>query len=579
MKKLIIIISILLYGVLSYAQLPAPTAHQTLNNGEQMGVIRGKINTNGTNIVSYVSRMKDSVNLISSRILNALDSLLVHNTRLKTIENSDYSNGIVDSLSIKWGSRYGLDHYIVLKNDPALGYGLDLNINWSPFNPNGEGFKFTFDDGSVNTTSISSNNKHISFRDTAFSISVLENPEDVGRKWVFGTNHIWRPDILGNRRLAYYDEIEENTITIDSFFYSIDNGINGRLLYPKLPYTNIILTNSAAWTGSSPRMLTLNNYHNSTDIFQLNNLGTGNGFFLQNGLGTGFYLRNGEGTGLLLDDINSTANGLLIRHFPSGGYALQVTNVSANILLKVTPDSTIVGNNLYVRDSIYLENITYEPDQILTLTSTKAIKPLNLADLTFSSGTGDVKVNGTTAANTIAYWSGTDSTLVSNDVVKLYADSAVFTEPVIMHDSTYLMGQGVDLSDVWWSGTSNGAMDTGHVENAWYGLVHALDNPIAYLNDTRIVDGHKELKVWYIDDKTGEPACQYGIKGLSPTEAATAFQINHEFMTRYVADHEARLQKLEQVKKKDANLGLDIKFLIGLVIFVGLLGLIISYRK
>jgi hypothetical protein len=150
---------------------------------------------------------------------------------------------------------------------------------------------------------------------------------------------------------------------------------------------------------------------------------------------------------------------------------------------------------------------------------------------------------------------------------------------VIVADSIYPMGVGVDLSDVWWGGTSNGAMDTGHVENAWYGLVHALDNPMAYLNDTKEVEGHLELKVWYIDDKTGEPACQYGIKGLSPTEAATAFQINHEFMTRYVAEHEARLQKLEQVKKQGANLGLDVKFLIGLLVFVALMGLIVGFRR
>jgi len=150
---------------------------------------------------------------------------------------------------------------------------------------------------------------------------------------------------------------------------------------------------------------------------------------------------------------------------------------------------------------------------------------------------------------------------------------------VIVADSIYPMGVGVDLSDVWWGGTSNGAMDTGYVENAWYGLVHALDNPMAYLNDTKEVEGHLELKVWYIDDKTGEPACQYGIKGLSPTEVATAFQINHEFMTRYVADHEARLQKLEQATKQDANLGLDVKFLIGLLVFVALMGLIVGFRR
>lgn len=68
MKKLLIIISILCIGIFSYAQLPSPTSHQTLNNGEQMGVFRGKLNTNGINTVNYLTLVRDTINNFSDRI-------------------------------------------------------------------------------------------------------------------------------------------------------------------------------------------------------------------------------------------------------------------------------------------------------------------------------------------------------------------------------------------------------------------------------------------------------------------------------------------------------------------------------
>lgn len=68
MKKLLIIISILCIGIFSYAQLPSPTSHQTLNNGEQMGVFRGKLNTNGVNIINYLGLVRDTINNFSDRI-------------------------------------------------------------------------------------------------------------------------------------------------------------------------------------------------------------------------------------------------------------------------------------------------------------------------------------------------------------------------------------------------------------------------------------------------------------------------------------------------------------------------------
>lgn len=473
MKKLLIIISILCIGIFSYAQLPSPTSHQTLNNGEQMGVFRGKLNTNGTNAVTYMTLLKDSINH--------------HNLRLRAIERdtaayrTEGSGGgtTLDSLNLEWGEIYGLDHYIVLKKaDPSLwDYALDLNINWSGFEPNGKGFKFIFDNGSAGLTSISSNNKFISFRDTSITIStnLTNNLADNYERWVFGPTYIWKEKLGGNRRLAFYDELN-SVSSVDSFWYSDDNGTNGRLLYPKLPYTNIVLTNQASWIGSSPRMLTLNNNHNSCDIFQINNLGSGSsaiGFNLQNGPGIGFYLRNTSGTGLLLDDINTDANGLSIRHFPSTGYGLQITGTTDNILFKVKNDSSIFGNELILKDSLRLNYIDLE---------------------------------------------------------------------------------GLPAGSVWYTNTSTGAIDSANTEPAYIGWeMEDLPTLEEYEADVKMINGHMERRIWYIDHETKELKSQYGWDGLGMMNTQSAYMIYHEITVRWMFEQNEKLAELERRSREEGK--------------------------
>ena len=86
MKKLIISITLLFCGLIIYGQIPAPTTPQTLNNGEQMLIIRTKTNTNFTNIGAYASRLRDTLNAHNIRLLALEDSSLSFATRLDIIE-------------------------------------------------------------------------------------------------------------------------------------------------------------------------------------------------------------------------------------------------------------------------------------------------------------------------------------------------------------------------------------------------------------------------------------------------------------------------------------------------------------
>lgn len=164
------------------------------------------------------------------------------------------------------------------------------------------------------------------------------------------------------------------------------------------------------------------------------------------------------------------------------------------------------------------------------------------------SGTGDVKVSGTTIANTIAYWSGTDSTLVSNDVVKLYADSAVFTEPVFLHDTLYLAYLdivGLAQGSVWFTNTPTGGVDSAATEPAYIGWeMDDLPTLEEYEADIKMINGHMERRVWYIDYETKELKSQYGWSGLGMMNTQSAYMIYHEITVRWM---------FEQNKKLDQN--------------------------
>jgi len=101
MKKLIISITLLFCGLIIYGQIPAPTTPQTLNNGEQMLIIRTKTNTNFTNIGAYAARLKDTLNAHNIRLLALEDSSMSFATRLDVIEaggvggsSYTFSNGL-----------------------------------------------------------------------------------------------------------------------------------------------------------------------------------------------------------------------------------------------------------------------------------------------------------------------------------------------------------------------------------------------------------------------------------------------------------------------------------------------------
>ena len=260
----------------------------------------------------------------------------------------------------------------------------------------------------------------------------------------------------------------------------------------------------------------------------------------------------------------------LIDHTHSNKATLDATTASYTTAI----NSTITNHTQYIADlndsiarhtdTLQLHNtkINTNISDIDVLQDTVDVHNTRLKALENGGGggTGDVNVSGTTAANTVAYWNGTDSTLVSNDAIKIYADSAVFTEYIMAHDSIYYLPfAGVEAGGIWWTNSVTGAIDSANTRNAWFGLEHDLANPIDYRNDTKMVDGHKELKVWYIDDKTHLPTFQYGIAksshpkqpGLSPTEMASAMQINHEFDVRFIVEHEKQIQDLQ--KQVDQN--------------------------
>lgn len=176
-----------------------------------------------------------------------------------------------------------------------------------------------------------------------------------------------------------------------------------------------------------------------------------------------------------------------------------------------------------------------------------------------TGGGGVVDTAGGQSVNQAAYWTD-KNTLDGSDAIKIYTDSSSFGKYIMVHDSIYYLPfAGVEAGSIWWTNSVTGAIDSANTRNAWFGLEHDLANPIDYRNDTKKVDGHRELKVWYIDDKTHLPTFQYGIAkssnpkqpGLSPTEMASAMQINHEFDVRFIVEHEKQIQALQ--KQVDQN--------------------------
>lgn len=127
-------------------------------------------------------------------------------------------------------------------------------------------------------------------------------------------------------------------------------------------------------------------------------------------------------------------------------------------------------------------------------------------------------------------------------------DSTVSKNYLVAKDSFYLKGFGdVGTSgDVWLTLTNTNAIDTGQTESAWIGLEMNLPTLQEYYNDQKMVNGHMELRIWYIDNKTKELKSQYGWKGLGMIETQSAYAIFHEITIRYMMEHEKQIKDLQK---------------------------------
>lgn len=285
-----------------------------------------------------------------------------------------------------------------------------------------------------------------------------------------------------------------------------------------------------------------------------------------------------------------------------GGGDIDLSNVTNNSILFETADTANGSTNFkYIANTLKLTTATGDTGMYILNASTGAAR----ITVNSSSGNGDVMFNlaggngwyganstsatdvlmtlfNTATANradalSIANSSHNNYALRiaddngTNEVFTVTIDSISFYEYAIFNDSSYLFGKGTDLSNTWFCGTGGGATDTAQTENAWQGLEMDLKTPEDYFKDQQEVNGHKELKIWYVDDKTKELKSQYGWAGLSPLETASAHSIFNEILMRYTVDNEKRISnleaKFENIQTNQPN-KFDVSFW-GYIVFIG----------
>lgn len=224
----------------------------------------------------------------------------------------------------------------------------------------------------------------------------------------------------------------------------------------------------------------------------------------------------------------------LIDHTHSNSSILNATTASFTTTLKTLYDgyNTSIGNlddsisdhrtdiNLNVYNIDFLADFI-QGDLADTIVDHRTDINYALNNLGGGTGTGDVKVNGTTAANDIAYWNGTDSTLVSNDAIKIYADSAVFTEELKAYDSIRFMYIQPVLSGTRFIVLTSGAAgDSGVLHPASKQLVNKLlifpkyffdrkngELVYQYTKNDRLISNYGTAR----NDKTGE---SFGLESI-----------------------------------------------------------------
>lgn len=470
MKKLLIIISILCIGIFSYAQLPSPTSHQTLNNGEQMGVFRGKLNTNGINIVNYLTLVKDTINDFSDRI-----KLLELGGSSSTGGSSSYTflNGLTETLgNVSLGG--------VLSGSTTITTGLSnsLSINTASATPS-SGVRSSFTVGGTQgflssynyiASAISTGGSLVTHPTTGFNLSGR-----LGTKYSFFKHNSLGPLIESD--LSSSGDYRTVNLTTAGFIYGADYSGN---------YTDRSLVDKAyvmgLFDGSVGSILNIDSLKFSWDGMSGNQL-----------------------------KMSGNSSGLTLQSFAGG-------SVPSTSYLNFDPKYGAFGKRFIDEHGI---GILWGGDGSITLMSDNN----GYSRMTFK---GD-SIHMYDANNyDWDYWIGPN-------MGGSFNGDTLSIKNLEVNDSIYYLGYGLPAGSLWYTNTSTGAMDTAHTEPAYIGWeMKDLPTLEEYEADVKMINGHMERRVWYIDYETKELKSQYGWSGLGMMNTQSAYMIYHEITVRWM---------------------------------------------
>lgn len=121
---------------------------------------------------------------------------------------------------------------------------------------------------------------------------------------------------------------------------------------------------------------------------------------------------------------------------------------------------------------------------------------------------------------------------------------------LVANDSIFAkyLGSVGSSGDTWLTLTNTNALDTAHTEPAYIGWeMKDLPTLEEYEADVKMINGHMERRIWYIDYETKELKSQYGWSGLGMMNTQSAYMIYHEITVRWMFEQNrrARMQQMQ----------------------------------
>lgn len=538
MKKIIIGVLLIFSGLLGYSQIPDITPPVLFQNQQSYGAIRGIINTNANNFASYANRLRDSI--------------ATHNLRLRAIEKDTatygtggggtgstyiFSNGLTETNgTVSLGGNISSNTYLTTGNNLFRLRNLSsspLSGNYSYMNFSGTGlsiYSTAVNPAIVSGSTLDINNEGFTLwsKDAGTGVEA-----SIGRwsgaasgllfQYDVGTSGNYRTLTFDTQGLKYGGDYSSNYTDrslVDKGY--LDDQING--LITEIPVPLYVGLNDGD-TAIDLRLTNSRGIHivNSTsgayDAIEINNSSSnadGNGIELNNsgsGAGIGFKIYNGSLTTGDAVNINNESAGDAIdiyNKYGATGTALKIRDETAGNAIDLTIDD---GNGLYITNSFGGNGIYV-----------------------------DQAISGT--AISIANRNGTAISIF--DVTSPYP----YTNLLTIGDSLwvdYLGLSGLSAGSVWFTNTPTGAVDTAHTEPSYIGWeMKDLPTLEEYEKDVKMINGHMERRVWYIDYETKELKSQYGWDGLGMMNTQSAYMIYHEITVRWMFEQN---KKLEQNKR------------------------------